>query len=221
MNETEMKLGAINRLESYHLLAFFFLALPDQEFVVKVMNAGFDQSFKEEIIGSDVFRGFQLLEKFILANKLKTLDAVLLDISIDRTQLLRGLSEEGPRPPYESVYLQKPPQKVLAELIKMYGQADYAVRLEGHESPEQIGIELSFMAELCQKEKVILEKDGEESEELQKVRTLQANFMQNHLGKWSDLYADEMYKFARTDFYRGVALILKGFLTEERTYLSR
>ncbi len=39
---------------------------------------------------------------------------LLTEISVDRTYLLRGLSQNGPRPPYESVYVGEAAQDEIA-----------------------------------------------------------------------------------------------------------
>lgn len=218
MKNIEVKSLLYSRLESYRFLSYIFLALPDKDFVTKILNIKLDKFESEEDIEEDVIKGTELIKSYILANRIITLDTVLTELSVDRTQLLRGLSEEGPRPPYESVFLKKNPQDVLGELAEIYAKVNYGLYNEIQESPEQIGMELSFMAELCEKEKYALEVN--DNLERKSSNNLQQEFLKNHLGRWALIYADEMKRFARTDFYRGIALLLKGFIISELNNLE-
>lgn len=204
---------ATERLASYNLFSYFFLALPDEEFVRKIMSLEFEQ--REDQKGQ---RGIELIRQYILNSRLKILAAVLQELSIDRTRLLRGLTEDGPRPPYESLYLELPPADVISSLNTFYAKVDCGVSNDTHESSEQIGIELNFMRELCARELTALQEDSSRVE-ISVISQLQQDFLGRHLGRWAGLFAEEMLKYAQTDFYRGVGSLLKDFISEEMTNL--
>lgn len=200
------------RLESYKFLSYIFLALPDDKFTQKVLALkGLTKDASED-------EGLALIHKYILEKENVPLDEVLVDLSVDRTQLLRGLTMDGPRPPYESIYLSKAPEDVMGELNAMYNSIQYGISTEVHESHEQIGVELNFMQILCDNEQgAMLQQD---EAELQNLKNVQLAFMSNHLGQWASLYADEMINHARTDFYKGIAIVLRNFIQEELAYLQ-
>lgn len=211
MDNTTMKEQIESRLGAYNLLSYFFLALPDKDFVSQIMNLDFN-TFENGKIDEDVFTGIELIQDFIQNSESKPLDDVLLEVSIDRTQLLRGLSHDGPRPPYESGYLDTPAEIIHGQLAAIYGKADYGFYNEINESPEHIGVELAFMTNLCEMQ---LETNVNDDKHLSYLLDLQSEFLVNHLGQWANIYAHEMLSFARTDFYRGIALVLKGFIQGE------
>lgn len=197
------------RFASYNLFSYFFLALPNEEFVNKVLNLHFENAGDEESQ-----RGVELIRQYIVNCRVKTLAAVFQELSIDRTQLLRGLTENGPRPPYESVYLKLQSAEVMGSLNTFYAQANYGVSKDIHESGEQIGIELSFMRELCRQE-LKARNEGACREAMAGIRRLQRDFLYQHLGRWAGLFASEMIEFSKTDFYKGVGFLLQDFIIEE------
>jgi TorA maturation chaperone TorD len=79
-------------------------------------------------------------------------------------------------------------------------------------APDHLGVELSFLSELCEREASALENGDEDGAKA--TRELAASFMKDHPGRWATDFADEMLKFATTDFYRGIAYLLKSFVTE-------
>ncbi|HZJ84054.1 MAG TPA: molecular chaperone TorD family protein [Syntrophomonadaceae bacterium] len=188
--------------------------------VLKILDLKLDELLATKDLSSDIYQGIKKIKSFCSTGKIKMLDRISLELNIDRTQLLRGLDpEKGPRPPYESVFLGLAPQQVLVELAKAYGSANYGLGEGVTESPEQIGIQLSFMQNLCGKEALILENSGDQ-EEWKSILSVQKNFLNQHLGKWYSFYADEMLKFAKTEFYQGIALFLKGFVGNDIGYLA-
>lgn len=197
------------RLASYNLFSYLFLALPNEEFVQKIFNVQLDK-----IVNDQSQRGIRLILEYITNSRIKTLAAVLQELAIDRTQLLRGLTQDGPRPPYESLYRRKSPQETISSLNTFYARENYGVSQDIHESSEYIGVELSFMRELCAKELTALQ-EKESEQEIDTINRLQQDFLDQHLGKWAGLFGEEMIEYAKTDFYRGVGFLLKDFMAEE------
>lgn len=197
------------RLASYNLFSYFFLALPDEEFVRNILGLQLEQ-----LIEVESQQGIKLIRKYITGCRVKSSEAVLQELAIDRTHLLRGIAVDGPRPPYESLYLKESPQDTMGSLNTFYYQENYTVSQEIHESSEYLGIELSFMKELCSKELFALQENNSE-EKLEDIRRLQQDFLARHLGRWAGLFAKEMIKTAKTDFYRGLGYLLQDFIAEE------
>ena len=48
----------------------------------------------------------------------------------------------------------------------------------------------------------------------------QYNFLDVHLDSWAPLLTAEVKKFAKTDFYRGLAFLTEGFLETDREVLE-
>jgi len=194
-----------HRLESYSFLSSIFLTLPDEALVTNLLKFPVEQSQQSP--------GMQLIGAYIKGHQSDALDSVVLDLSKDRVKLFRGITKQGPRPPYESLYLDQPPQDIIGGLNQFYAKINYCVSENLKESPEQIGVEFSYMQELCKRELEAIE--GGLVEQVEKYRGLQQSFLQQHLGRWAGLFAQEMEGYAQTDFFRGIGLLIQELIEEE------
>ena len=77
--------------------------------------------------------------------------------------------------------------------------------------PDHIALELFFMAELCRRTSTA--KNAEDEERLQEW---QVRFFQAHLNSWIFEFVSVFEMKADTDFYRGLAQLLRAFLEEEK-----
>jgi len=194
-----------HRLESYSFLSSIFLTLPDEALVTNLMKFPVEQPQQSP--------GMQLIGGYIKRHHMNTLDSVLLELATDRVKLFRGITKTGPRQPYESMYLNQPPQDIIGGLNQFYAKINYSVSKDLKESSEQIGVEFSFLQALCEKELEAL-SDGL-LDQVEKYRGLQQSFLKQHLGRWAGLFAEEMERYAQTDFYRGIALLIQELIQEE------
>jgi TorA maturation chaperone TorD len=133
--------------------------------------------------------------------------------------------------PFEDVYIGRIPegkqprgplmgQRAIA-VRKMYRQAGAQMDQACKELPTQIGVELSFMSFLCERQTAAM--GSEEGDGLQKqdqrnsadairYRELQIKFLQEHLNAWFPQLSRSIQSNAKTQFYRGLALITEAFL---------
>ncbi|KUO72464.1 MAG: dehydrogenase [Desulfosporosinus sp. BRH_c37] len=81
--------------------------------------------------------------------------------------------------------------------------------------PDHIALELFFMAELCRRTSTA--KNVEDEERLQEW---QVRFFQAHLNSWIFEFVNVLEMKADTDFYRGMAHLLRAFLEEEKEGLT-
>lgn len=195
-----------DRLESYNFFSYIFLELPDAEFVDKILRTTFDQSFGDEA-------GVKYIENYIKSCAVKTPSLVLKELLIDRTQLLRAVSEKGCLPPYESLYMKRPPQDVIGELVQLYNRGNYCLADNVHESKEYIGVELNFMTMLCLKQLKALERN--DLRMAKEMELLQAQFFNEHLRLWVPNFVGEMHKVSKTEFYKGIAIMLGDWVYKE------
>ena len=83
----------------------------------------------------------------------------------------------------------------------------------GNVAEDHIALELEFMQRLCLRAKHDLEAgslDGARG-----AVEAQRAFHTRHLANWVSRFARVMRECAQTDFYRGVALYLDGWITED------
>ena len=86
------------------------------------------------------------------------------------------------------------------------------------DSEDHVSVELEFMAVLAQRTADALVA-GEEQNAV-RLLTCQANFLSDHLLNWAPRFTQDMRRFAKTDFYRGLSQVLEGFLEEDDAFLT-
>jgi Nitrate reductase delta subunit. len=105
------------------------------------------------------------------------------------------------------------------EVLKAY-RAEGTALIDGYVMPEDhLGIELEFMATLCQRQADAYEEgDQAEAERLEQV---QADFFARHIDAWVPELIVDFTRLAKTSYYRDVAAMLSGLLSFERDRFSR
>lgn len=194
----------------YRFLAGVFLApIPPEgaQFIrqVQVAVAG----LPEVDVPGELAVGLRLLKQSVP----EASPVAQLALAIERTRLCRGVMRtDAPPPPYEAQYLAGTDQAAaLRSVVAAYQQAGWAVNDEQHERADYIGMELSFMARLCEEEAAA----GDDAARLAAVVDTQRRFLGEHLAAWAPDYCREMLKHARAPFFLGIAHLLMGFLAEE------
>jgi TorA maturation chaperone TorD len=137
-------------------------------------------------------------------------------IAIDRTWLCRGIDQgrKAPPPPYEALYLS--PRKETDHLLKVvtfYKKAGLRVSRDARERMDYLGLELAFMAELCVRESGFVKRGNKGGRA--KVLALEKEFLAEHLLLWVPEYCRLAIAAAKTDFFKGIAHLLRGFLQED------
>lgn len=162
--------------------------------------------------------GNRLLQSFLNACLLLDPQKVQEKIAIDRTFLCRGIDQKnGPLPPYEAFYHNEwHGQNVSIDLIDFYHQNGFALNEGIKERPDYIGIELAFMSELCHKE---LEASANPDAFLNIIQQ-EREFFTQHLAQWLPEYCRQISTWAKTDFFKGIAVYLLDFLQDEQNYLT-
>jgi TorA maturation chaperone TorD len=81
--------------------------------------------------------------------------------------------------------------------------------------PDHVALELFFMAELCRRTSL-----AQEIEDKKRLKEWQVRFFQAHLNSWIFEFVNVLEMKADTDFYRGMAHLLRVFLEEEKEGLT-
>jgi TorA maturation chaperone TorD len=140
--------------------------------------------------------------------------------------------------PFEDVYwgttVNGQPQRgpLLGEravaVIRSYREAAAEMAEACKELPTHIGVELSFMSFLCEREaEAIRSGDSTPPDEEERVngastryRDLQIQFLQKHLNLWFPQLSRAIQGCARTGLYRGLARITEEFLRWDAATLT-
>ena len=188
------------RASMYRLLSGVFVEEPGQAFVQAIR--------RPEVLENLAGLGLHFDADFTAPD-----DDVLLDqLACEYTTLFVA---SGGFPPVESVrltgrYKQEPHFKVEQAYAK-WGLALQKGRFEVF--PDQLGVELMFLAELLERCSVALERNDEAT--FRRIEREVRRFWAQHLGRWVRGYAQLIERAAENSFYREMATLLNGFACGE------
>lgn len=161
----------------------------------------------------DVVAGLELLRRWA-GGWPGDAGSIMSDLLTDWTRLFAG-GGLAPIAPWESVYYTE--ERVLFSESTLDVRAWYRrFGLEPanlyHEPDDHIGLELLFLAHLAHLGLAALEEGDEEA--LERAVQGQRDFCRQHLLVWAPTWCDQMVGLAFTDYYRGLALVVRGALVE-------
>lgn len=213
VNEERIEMARY-RAGIYSLLAELLLGNPTSERLQALLRAA------SESDGPDAMRPSEAA----FLGKLRELK--LGDAEEARTEVATEYAElfVGPRPPlapiYESVYLGPTKRLMSDQTMKVrafYKRFGCKVEKQNSVPDDHMGLETSFLAELCAQEASALERgDGGAAYELERG---QAEFLVVHLRGWADQFYEEVEAARCVHFYRAVAAFLRDFAKEDEGYL--
>ncbi len=167
----------------------------------------------DDLENTDIKEGFDLLTRYVSAMKGRDLNDVAIELAAEYASIFLGIRQIVPHPS-ESVYLGAEHlvmQKQRDEVLEMY-RAVGLDKISAFTEPEDhIAVELSFMAHLAEKMASALEADM--IDDAKRYLGFQKRFLDEHLARWTPQLCADILKAARIDFYRGVAMITRGFVS--------
>ncbi|MBN1964259.1 MAG: molecular chaperone TorD family protein [Anaerolineae bacterium] len=145
----------------------------------------------------------------------------LEDLRQDYRQLYVGPGRM-PVPPWESVYRNE--ERTMFDVHTLQVRETYARHgmefIKKNKTPEDhVAIELEFMRVLTERLLTTLERGDEKAEHI--LLQEQRQFLTGHMLAWLPELSKRTQEFAQTDFYRGLAGVLIGFLRWDRDMLTQ
>lgn len=162
----------------------------------------------------DVVKGLALLAAWTDASRAGLTGQAFDAVQFDYTRLFVGPGKVQ-APPWESVYFHDEEMTFQEETIQVrewYARFGLQAELLHSEPDDHIGLELAFLAHLAGQAVAACQKG--EAENLGRLTSAQQEFAAEHPAKWVPAWCDRVCQHARTDFYRGIALLAKGALAE-------
>jgi TorA maturation chaperone TorD len=112
-------------------------------------------------------------------------------------------------------------------VIRLYREAGAMLESNCKELPTHVGVELSFMEFLCQREARALRAAHETREDTEQEQTaggasyraLQIKFLRDHLSEWFPHLSRAIQARTRSALYRGLALLTDEFLSRDLAHL--
>ncbi len=197
------------------LLGKILYEIPAREWLQPLVD---DEVFTESPFAEtqpDVTGGLALLEKWSQAYQQDSYpDSMLKELQVDYTNLFTGM-RKFPVAPWESVYFNEERlvfQEQTMDVRAWYRRYGLEVINLKKEPDDHIGLELTFVAHLARLGLAALEAGDEP--EFAALLAAQRDFLAKHLFLWVPLWCGQILEFARTDFYRGLALVIRGALAE-------
>jgi putative dimethyl sulfoxide reductase chaperone len=124
-------------------------------------------------------------------------------------------------PPYESVHRQDRPilERGLvmgpstADVRHRYAEAGLVLPKNFTDLPDHIAVEMEFMHFLCSEELKSIEQGN--LQESARRKTMEQEFLKEHLEHWVEGFADCVLKSTNSSFYKSAAGLLKSFVKNE------
>ncbi|AKL94354.1 anaerobic dehydrogenase [Clostridium aceticum] len=199
------------RIFAYSFLKHALYIEPSREFLKAVIENNAVESFpfteKSELINEGIIQ----INSFLKENNVLEISEYE-KLHWDYTRMFIG-PNSLPVPPWESVYLNKDRlvfQKETFEVRKNYLKYYFISKNYPREPDDHIGIELDFM---CRLNKIAMENNEiQNTNKLLEVLNDQESFLREHILKWIPDFSISMINSSNTEFYRGIAKILKGYV---------
>ncbi len=115
------------------------------------------------------------------------------------------------------------------EVLRKYRAAGAEIDRACKELPTHVGVELSFMSFLCEREAATTRSPASSSErypsqprapDRKALRELQSRFLDEHLSRWFPRLSETIQDNARSPFYRGLAVFSERFLAHDSASLA-
>ena len=138
----------------------------------------------------------------------------------DHCQLFVG-SGMPKAPPWESFYRTEEGLMVSSHTLEVrafYERFGLVSERRKQEPEDHIGLELEFMACLCDRHGECLRKG--DVRETAVTAKAQRDFLDGHLLRWVPRFCAALDRFAWTDFFRGMGRLTEGFLAWDRRFLG-
>jgi TorA maturation chaperone TorD len=162
----------------------------------------------------EVEAGLQLLQQWSRQSRGGLLNGALDDLRADYTRLFLGPSKVL-TPPWESVQFTEERlvfQERTLEVRRWYRRFGLEVVKLYNEPDDHLGLELAFLAHLARQGLAALAQ-GRQAQ-LAETWAAQREFLQAHPLRWVPGWCQQVVLQAHTDFYRGVALVIRGVVAE-------
>lgn len=197
---------------SRFLASLFLYELKEDE-IESLAHIGFERD------GSKVAQGYAQMVEYLRHRNRATRQELAVDYA--HTFLGAGTYDHILAPPYESVFTSK--QQLLMQEARDGALAYY--RSEGMGLPcdnttpeDHLGFELQFVAELIERSVAALQEGDDER--FRELVIKQRSFLKFHQENWLPAFCDAIDEHCQTDFYRGVADLVRGYLEIEREVLD-
>lgn len=200
------------RMNIYSFISRLFLEEPPRELLADLSSGRLKLPELPGEADENLREGLNLIWKACSVED-GDLESLYDDLCDDYIRLFIGPSSPDASP-YESSYKDIPAGRLRSDLGESYKQAGFSISEGFGEAKDHIAVELNFMHRLSGEQLDDVEKDTDH------LFALQKEFLNTHLLQWAPEFCGKVEDRARTDFYRGLARFLRGFINLDADFLS-
>lgn len=203
------------RQYAYDILRRFFVEEPSRDYLKIFVQKNMIHFFPFQKESEEIQQGIDDIKAHLSKHDVVNIERHYQDLHWDYTRMFIGPFELQ-APPWESSYVRK--DKLLFQgttmnvrsLYEKYGMevSDFNIEADDH-----IGLELDFMYylnDMCIQ--LTKSEDQPNNKLLKNLLKEQINFLKNHLLQFAPKFSELVEKEADTQFFVGLAKILRGYL---------
>ena len=206
----ELAAACKSRANMYALLSRVYRVEADQSLLDQLKSANYAANTGNK----DVDDGYRLLVKWLG----QTWEHSLLDLAKDYVRAFIGYTGDHASAayPFESVYRSEKHllmQESRDEVLACYRAAGLEKNETWREGEDHVALEFEYMSTMATRT-----ADALRSADTQLAQDLlndQSHFLQDHLIAWVPNFTQDVERCATTKFYRGFALVTRGYLACE------
>lgn len=215
--DTELLAILDDRAATYALLARLLASEVDADLLSGLVG----MAFPEDAGNPAIDEGSRLMNGYLRQAASRQGDDVVTELAVDfcRLFVVRRRNEKDAAYPFESVYTSTEHTTMAGardDVRAIYRAAGLEKDEDLHIGDDHIALELEYMAEVA-RQAAAAARGGEAFDG---QLALQATFLDSHLLNWVPRFSDAMERHAQTDFYRGLARFLTGYLEDDRALLG-
>lgn len=191
---------------AYRFLGKAFFEAPAVELLEQLKQDDLFADWPLDCTNDTMRNGLDTLQRFLQEWQVENFD----DIRRDFTLLFIGPGHLL-APPWESVYRNEERlifDKETLQVRLLFHQFGMAVPTVRHEPEDHFGLEMMFVAHLCQ-----VALDGIRTDQPYHTDLALAgidSFFREHLGVWAHAFLADVKEAAKTPYYRGLSLLASG-----------
>ncbi len=204
------------RAAMYRFLSRIFIQEVDEELLGQMKAF----VFPKNPASADLKAGYALFADCVAGYE--ACDITDLEADYAAVFLAAGMAQGPAAFPYESVYTDKnhlTGQEAGEDVHILYAAKGLKPREDMYRIPDDhVGLEFAYMARLCE-DAAKASADGNDAVYGGKMAE-QKNFFDAHIRRWVPIFAEDVAKYAETQFYQAIAKITRGFVREEAKWME-
>ncbi len=168
----------------------------------------------------DLTNGFAYLRKAIAAMKKGKVEDVQVQLAAEYAGIFLGVRDGVPHPS-ESAYLSASHlvfQEQRDQVMEVYKKAGLEKEKNFVEPEDHIAAELGLMAYLAGETASSLKAN--KVKDALNYTEIQSGFLRDHLARWVPKFCDDIMSAAKIDYYRGIALVTRGFISADASFVE-